>query len=31
VYFLDYEGDIIWGATARILLHYLDLLARDAS
>jgi 8-oxo-dGTP pyrophosphatase MutT (NUDIX family) len=29
VYFLDYEGDIIWGATARILLHYLDLLAPE--
>jgi 8-oxo-dGTP pyrophosphatase MutT (NUDIX family) len=26
VYFFDYEGDTIWGATARILRHYLDLL-----
>ena len=26
VYFFDYEGDTIWGATARILVHYLDLL-----
>jgi len=25
VYFFDYEGDTIWGATARILMHYLDL------
>ena len=27
VYFFDYNGDTIWGATARILKHYLDLLA----
>lgn len=26
VYFFDYEGDTIWGATARILKQYLDLL-----
>ena len=26
VYFFDYEGDTIWGATARILKHYLELL-----
>ena len=26
VYFFDYEGDTIWGATARILTHYLNLL-----
>lgn len=26
VYFFDYEGDTIWGATARILVHYLELL-----
>jgi 8-oxo-dGTP pyrophosphatase MutT (NUDIX family) len=26
VYFFDYRGDTIWGATARILIHYLDLL-----
>jgi len=25
VYFFDYEGETIWGATARILVHYLDL------
>src|SRR6059036_2487098 len=25
VYFFDYGGDTIWGATARILKHYLDL------
>jgi 8-oxo-dGTP pyrophosphatase MutT (NUDIX family) len=25
VYFFDYEGDTIWGATARIVKHYLDL------
>ena len=25
VYFFDYDGDTIWGATARILKHYLDL------
>ena len=27
VYFFDYEGDTIWGATARIVKHYLDLVA----
>jgi 8-oxo-dGTP pyrophosphatase MutT (NUDIX family) len=27
VYFFDYDGETIWGATARILKHYLDLLA----
>ena len=27
VYFFDYEGDVIWGATARILKQYLDLVA----
>lgn len=26
VYFFDYEGETIWGATARILVHYLELL-----
>lgn len=26
VYFYDYKGDIIWGATARILKHFLDLI-----
>lgn len=26
VYFFDYQDDTIWGATARILVHYLDLL-----
>jgi hypothetical protein len=25
VYFFDYAGDTIWGATARIVKHYLDL------
>jgi len=30
VYFFDYEGDTIWGATARILKDYLDLLGRAA-
>jgi 8-oxo-dGTP pyrophosphatase MutT (NUDIX family) len=25
VYYFDYEGDTIWGATARILVHYLEL------
>jgi len=25
VYFFDYGGDTIWGATARIVKHYLDL------
>lgn len=27
VLFFDWEGDTIWGATARILKHYLDVLA----
>lgn len=27
VYFFDYQGETIWGATARILKHYLDLVA----
>ena len=26
VYFFDYQGETIWGATARILKHYLDLI-----
>jgi 8-oxo-dGTP pyrophosphatase MutT (NUDIX family) len=26
VYYFDYEGDTIWGATARILVHYLEVL-----
>ena len=26
VYYFDYHGDTIWGATARILVHYLELL-----
>ena len=30
VYFFDYEGDTIWGATARILKDYLDLVGRPA-
>ena len=25
VYYFDYQGDTIWGATARILMHYLEL------
>src|SRR5262245_27377069 len=25
VYYFDYQGDTIWGATARILVHYLQL------
>ena len=25
MYFFDYEGDTVWGATARILRDYLDL------
>jgi 8-oxo-dGTP pyrophosphatase MutT (NUDIX family) len=29
VYFLEYEGETIWGATARILRHYLALLTAD--
>ena len=30
VYFFDYEGETIWGATARILKHYLDVIASPA-
>ena len=30
IYFFDYEGETIWGATARILKQYLDLLASAA-
>jgi len=30
VYYFDYEGDTIWGATARILKQYLDLVGRQA-
>lgn len=30
VYFYDYQGETIWGATARILKHYLDLVAGPA-
>lgn len=30
MYFLDYGGETIWGATARILKHYLELLAGPA-
>jgi 8-oxo-dGTP pyrophosphatase MutT (NUDIX family) len=30
VYFFDYQGDTIWGATARILKHYLDLITSAA-
>jgi 8-oxo-dGTP pyrophosphatase MutT (NUDIX family) len=26
VYFFDWHGEVVWGATARILKHYLDLL-----
>ena len=29
VYYFDYEGDTIWGATARILVHYLELLRTE--
>jgi 8-oxo-dGTP pyrophosphatase MutT (NUDIX family) len=31
VYFFDYEGDTIWGATARILKTYLDLVRSDVA
>jgi 8-oxo-dGTP pyrophosphatase MutT (NUDIX family) len=31
VYYFDYEGDTIWGATARILVHYLELVRAPAS
>jgi 8-oxo-dGTP pyrophosphatase MutT (NUDIX family) len=30
VYFFDYEGETIWGATARILKQYLELVANRA-
>ena len=30
VYFFDYEGETIWGATARILKHYLDVIGTRA-
>ena len=30
VYYFDYHGDTIWGATARILVHYLELLKMPA-
>lgn len=30
VYFFDWQGDTIWGATARILTHYLELLGHEA-
>ena len=30
VYFFDYQGETIWGATARILKQYLDLVAEPA-
>ena len=30
VYFFDWYGDVIWGATARILKHYLELLETAA-
>ena len=30
VYFFDYRGDTIWGATARIVKHYLDLVANPS-
>jgi 8-oxo-dGTP pyrophosphatase MutT (NUDIX family) len=30
VYYFDYEGDTIWGATARILVHYLEVLKMPA-
>jgi len=29
VYYFDYHGDTIWGATARILVHYLELVRAD--
>ena len=29
VYYFDYCGDTIWGATARILVHYLELLRTE--
>jgi 8-oxo-dGTP pyrophosphatase MutT (NUDIX family) len=30
VYFFDYQGETIWGATARILKHYLELVGSPA-
>ena len=30
VHFFDYEGETIWGATARVLVHFLDLLRAPA-
>jgi hypothetical protein len=27
-FFFDYEGHVIWGATGKILKHFLDLLDR---
>jgi len=30
VYFFDYEGDTIWGATARIVKHYLDIVGNGS-
>ena len=30
VYYFDYKGDTIWGATARILVHYLELVQTPA-
>jgi len=30
VYFFDYQGETIWGATARILKHYLDVIGEAA-
>lgn len=30
VHFFDYEGDTVWGATARILVHFLELLRAPA-
>jgi hypothetical protein len=30
VYFFDYEDETIWGATARILVHFLELLRAPA-
>lgn len=31
VYFFDYHGEVIWGATARILRQFLELVAPDAA
>jgi 8-oxo-dGTP pyrophosphatase MutT (NUDIX family) len=30
VYFFDYAGETVWGATARILVQYLDLIRRSS-